>query len=438
MKKKYLILIVIISFFNCSKEDLSTQKVTVNSITPINTFIGDTLTLTGQNLASLNKVTLINKEINTSYNYKIVRKFISKTATEIKFIVPELYHEKVTITITDDSPKLEIELFGFIPYAKQHNGSIYRHAVLRQLISDDVVYLESDTYHIERFKLTNNLTDYNSLPSKTANDASYYYTSENSGWIIARGTAYNSYNVYSFTGDINNRTLAYTILSKDIGKRISHMEFVSKDLAYIMNGEGEMFQVLNGQITSFSDLYPSLSNTPYMTNDYSDYAYKFQVLEDKSVIISPWYQNYILRFNDTTFDAIYFESSVSNYYEDSVSKPIFFGNTGAFYSNKKIFKSNDYGLTWKEYNVDVPMDKYDGIQFLGGSQFLLHDGSYANDPSIRHKYLSTDNGANWKLIYSSYGFIRGLKISDQYGVANTGPNGAYGLIKFRKFPNNFN
>lgn len=438
MKKKYLILIVIFSFFNCSKDDLDTQKVIVNSLTPINTFIGDTLTLTGQNLLTLKMITLFNKEINTNYNFNKVTHFISKTATEIKFIVPELYHENVTVTTTGDNPEIEIQLFGFIPYSKQHNSSIFRKAEVRQLVSDDLVILESETYFLERFKLTNNLTDYNPLPLRNANDSFFYYTSEHSGWIVARGIKYKSYDVYSFTDDINNRKFEYRILGEDInGERIAYMEFVSPDLAYMMNGIGEMYQILNGQIISFYDIYPELNNSPYMSDNYSKYAVSFQVLEDNSILISPWYQNYILRFSDANVTTINFESIVSNSYENSVSEPTFFGNTGAFYSNNKIFKSTDYGLTWNDHPIDVTMGMYDGIQFLGGSQFLFHDGSYSNDPSIRHKYISTDNGVSWKLIFSSYDFIRDLEISDQYGIANSGPFGSYGLVKFRKFPIGF-
>lgn len=434
MKKNYLILIVLVSFINCSKEDSSTPKATVNTITPINTFIGDTLTLVGQNFTNLNRISLVNEETNAEKNSQIVTNFISKTETEIKFIVPELYHQNVTVYTTGDNPGIEINLFGFIPYSYPNNGSIYRNAEVRQLLNDDIVFLESDTYFIERFKLTNNLTDYNPLPLRKENDYSYYYTSEDSGWILAQGVDVR-YNVYSFIDNINNRNLEYSILNEDInGERISQIEYVSNNLAYIMNGRGEMFQVLNGQITSFYDLYPGLNNTPYMSNDYRTYTSTFQVLEDNSIIISPWYQNYILRFSDTNFNVIYFESNPTHYYENNISEPMFFGNIGAFYSNKKIFKSNDYGITWNEYDVDITMDEYDGIQFLGGSQFLFHDGSYRNDASKRHKYISTDNGATWKLIFSSYDLVRDLEISDQYGIANSRQ---YGLFKFRKFPNGF-
>lgn len=430
MKNKYFILIVLISFFSCSKEESST-KATVNTITPINTFIGDTLTLVGHNLTNLTRISLVNEEIDAA---QLVTKFVSKTDTEIKFIVPELYHENVTVYTTADNPGIEIELFGFIPYSYPNNGSIYRHAEVRQLLSNDIAFLESETFYTERFKLTNNLTDYNPLPSRKERDYSYNYTSEDSGWILTRGDTVN-YSVYSFTNNIHNRSFEYNISDEDINyESISHIEYVSDNLFYIMTQKGEMYQVLNGKATNFYDIYPGLNNTPYMSDDYKTYTYSFQVLEDNSIIISPWHQNYIIRFTDTSFDVLYFEGMPSTLHESGLSKPIFFGNTGAFYSNQKIFKTNDYGLTWKEYNVDFPMEKYDGIQFLGGSQFILHDGSYRNDFAKRHKYISNDNGASWKLIFISHNVVRDLEISDQYGTAHSDQ---HGLFKFRKFPNGF-
>ena len=432
MKMKYLILIVLVSLFSCSKDDTSSTKASVNKITPANTFIGDTVTLTGTNLNNLTRISLVNEEpAEKSSQVLNDNDFLSKTDTEIKFIVPEMYHENVTVYTTTDSPGIQINLYGFIPYSYINNGSIYRYAEVKQLLSDDIALLESNQFFIERFKMTNNLTDYNPLPSRNTNDHNYYYTSEDSGYILAEG-ANVWYNIYSFEDHINNRSLEYGITYEDLnGKEISHIEYVSNSSAYVMNRIGEMFRVSDGQITSFSDLYPALENTPYMTDDYMKYTYSFQVLEDNSIIISPWYQNYILRFNATDVEVIYFDDSPSQSHEHGRNEPVFFGNTGAFYSNQKIFKSNDYGLTWNEYDVDVTMDEYDGIQYLGGSQFSLHDGSYRNDSSIRPKYLSTDNGATWKLIYNSYDAIRDLKMSDHYGLATSEQ---HGLFKFIKFP----
>lgn len=437
MKHSYLLLLLFIIFYNCSEDD-SFPSSTVYSVTPNKTFIGDTLTLVGQNLTTITTISLRNEAVNKG---QPVTNFISKTDTEIKFIVPELYHQNVTVYANAPvNPGIEIELFGFIPYSKPNTDLTYRDARIQQLLNDDVVFYRT-AYNNGRFKLVNNFTDKITLPSKDENlfgytDYSYHYTSEYSGWIVASGDNYYDYDIYSFTNDINNRSFEYSISYEELnGESIHQIEFLNNNLAYIMNREGEMFQILNGQLTNFIDLYPNLINTPYVLREYSAYVDSFQVLEDNSIIIYVPRQKYIFRFSENNVNLTYFESNVFTTYENGFSEPVFFSNVGGFYSNQKIYKSYDYGLTWSSHSIEVAMDSEDGIQFIGGSHFLLHDGAGPNDPTKRRKYISTDNGMTWKLIYNSFDRIPNVMISNKYGIVHSSYSSR--LYKFRKFPDEF-
>ena len=172
MKHSYLLLLLFIIFYNCSEDD-SFPSSTVYSVTPNKTFIGDTLTLVGQNLTTITAISLRNEAVNKG---QPVTNFISKTDTEIKFIVPELYHQNVTVYANAPvNPGIEIELFGFIPYSKPNTDLTYRDARIQQLLNDDVVFYRT-AYNNGRFKLVNNFTDKITLPSKDENLFGYTTT----------------------------------------------------------------------------------------------------------------------------------------------------------------------------------------------------------------------------------------------------------------------
>lgn len=106
MKRFYLIFAITFLIFNCSKKDSENVSALADSIYSTQTFIGDTLSLTGQNLSRLSKIVISNDDVDLSSQ---VNSFISQTDNEIKFMVPELYHENVTIYTTSDNPGLEVE-----------------------------------------------------------------------------------------------------------------------------------------------------------------------------------------------------------------------------------------------------------------------------------------------------------------------------------------
>ena len=422
MKRFYLIFAILFLFFNCSKNDSEDVLALVESIYPTQTFIGDTLTLTGQNLLRLSKITMRNEDVDLANQ---VNSFISQSDTEIKFIVPELYHENVTVYTTSDNPGLEIELFGFIPYSYPNNGTEYRHAQINQIFNDDIAFFEKEVYGDERFKLTNSYTTKSSLPLRDEEDIEIYYATEDSGWILAASAGYNNSAIYSFENNINNRNLEYNISGEDILlDRIKQIEFLSNNSAYIMYRDGIMFRVTDGEVTSFSDLYPDLSNTPYLSNEYMENTFSFEVIEDGTIVISPGNQNYILRINDTNVNAIYFDTTVRDLR--------FYDNEGSLYSNQKIYKTVDYGITWTEFENRFALGESDGIQYLGGSQYLIYQNDSFNfDYKI---YISLDNCNSWELIYS-WSIPMGLiELYENYGFGWRSNNG---LLKFRKFPNGF-
>ena len=344
---RLLTLLCITCLLNCS-EDNNQQNPIVNSLSSTNTYIGDTLTVTGTNLNQIGNIRLYNEDIDEIFSDQA--NIISETETEIKFIVPELFHEKVTLYL-GSSDRIDLELYGYIPYKFEFNGTVFRNAEVKQILNDNIAYCYHDNWN-QRFKLSNNFTNLENLPSGNSDDEKYYYLNENTGYILT--SDFFNFQVYSFNDNINNRSIEYSIskaeLNNGTNSYLRDVKFVSNNLAYIMNKDGEMFQILDGIATPFQDLYPELNSTPYMSQEYMDFTTNFKVLEDNSIIITPWYQNYIFNIKNGEANTITFNGSTSSYdsITNNISEPTFINNLGGFYSKTehKIYKSNDYGQTW--------------------------------------------------------------------------------------------
>ena len=420
--KYFLKLSIIACVLSCSKDN-NQQNPVVNSLSSTNSFIGDTLTLTGTNLNQIGKINLYNEDINEVFSEQAT--MISKTDTEIKFIVPELRHEKATIYFGSNIDPIDIELYGYIPYSFRFNGTVYRNLGPIQILDDNIAYCYHNNLD-QRYKLSNNFTDLEELPNSDLNPTTYYYGSENSGWY--KEYNFGEYNVYSFEDNINNSTFEYSIDSDDINQEsIRFIKYLSNELAYVMNSEGELFKVDNGTVTPFSSIYPELNNTPYMTDSYSDNAYHFELLDDNSMLIAPIDQNYIIRIGSEGVNVLYSDDVINNVN--------FLNNEGCFYSNQKMYRSNDYGQTWTTYDLNLNMTEYDNIFHVGGSQLLFFDNNGHMPNSIKSSvYLSMDNGQNWKRIIETYDQPNYPMMHDNYGLASMG---SYGLAKFRKFPDDF-
>ena len=208
-----------------------------------------------------------------------------------------------------------------------------------------------------------------------------------------------------------------------------------------MNENGEMFQILDGVVTSFNDVYPLLNNTFYMSQEYKDSVIGFRVLQDKSIYIRSLRQDYILKIKNGELNMINFSSNTSYYdsFSSSFVEPTFFNNEGGFYSKSehKIYKSKDYGQTWTAYDVNSANDENIVIEYLGENQFILH--SYLINPKnidLKSKYISTDNGNSWRRIFHSSreGYGGNVSMHNEYGLTSSS---TYGLVKFRRFPSDF-
>jgi hypothetical protein len=436
---RLLTLLCITCLLNCS-EDNNQQNPIVNSLSSTNTYIGDTLTVTGTNLNQIGNISLYNEDIDEIFSDQA--NIISKTETEIKFIVPELFHEKVTVYFGSNIDPIDLELYGYIPYKFEFNGTIFRNAEVTQILNDNIVFCYHDNWN-QRFKLTDNYGNLETLPSGNSNSESYYYITENTGYILT--SDFFNFQIYSFNGDINNRNFEYNISKADLNtstnSNLRDIKFISDNLAYVMNDDGEMFQVLNGAVTSFQNLYPGLSSTPYMSQEYMDFTSDFQVLEDSSILITPWAQNYILRVGNGEVNVLTFSANLTNgnNYSNTRTKPTFINSQGGFYlkGEHKIYKSNDYGQTWTANDINFPNDDNIVIEYLGGNQFILH--RYLINPSnigLKSKYISTDNGNSWRRIFysSREGYGGKIDMYDEYGMTGSS---TYGLVKFRKFPDDF-
>ncbi|MCF7561171.1 hypothetical protein L3X39_11030 [Sabulilitoribacter multivorans] len=424
---KLFSLVLITCLCSCSQD--GNEPKPIFKLSSTNTFIGDTLTVSGKNLDQIVNIRIFNEDIDPVYSD--LANLISKTNTEIKFIVPEMYNEKATIYFGSNLESIDIELFGYIPFSYQNNGTIIRNAQIDQILDDDIAYCYHRNWS-QRFKLYDYYSKLEGLPPlNRANNSLYYYVEENIGYhLVSNGTRFQ---VFSFNDKIGTRNLEFNMSYEDLNQPlfVRKMEFVTNNLAYIMTNNYEIFQVIDGVVMAFNDLYPQLNNIPYSS---------FKVMNDDSIILFSNEQNYIIKLKNGEVNQINFAENAGHYdnFINVYIHPTFFNNEGGFYSKTehKIYKSVDYGQTWSAYDVNFAYDENMFIQYLGGNQFILHRYLISpNNIDLKSKYISTDNGKSWRRIFHSSSDYGGyIRMHDEYGFSGTL---SYGLVKFRRFPNGF-
>ncbi|MDP2541125.1 hypothetical protein CSC81_01225 [Tenacibaculum discolor] len=194
MKKQvFLILLSLVSFiFSCSQNETEIKVPSVLSYTPETGYIGDTITIYGENFPSSIKVTLLDIEA----------KLVQKSATEIKAIV----HEKVQkgenpikLTYNKEAP-IEIGYFN--------------------AIIDDYEYLIYDNRNAKLFKTGNNTGTINfisQLPIKNPLQNSMYGFVKRDDFIYLIDFSNNpehsllAYNLNTQTSNLTPLTLPSTI-----------------------------------------------------------------------------------------------------------------------------------------------------------------------------------------------------------------------------------
>lgn len=441
MKIQHISIIILVSLFfiNCSKED-SKPKAVIDSISSNQTFIGDTLTLMGQNLDEVGNLYLITPSVDIPNDQPTI---ISRDNTEIQFVIPELYHEEVTLYISGYDSPIDLELKGFIPFSRRFSiEGPYREGTglmkLGQIVNDDLSFFIPEDSGL--LKATNRLDDQQMISifdDKKVVDCHFF--NEERGWVVTvTGSWFYTYNFYFTEDGGDSISLEYSINEADVeinnnNSSIRSVHFINENLGYVYTNHGQIIRFNNGVFENMANIYSEVEYT-------NDFAYGEPEITDNGIV-------YLHKSGNMTLTRIE-NNSVSVYQipsEGILREMKFFDNNLGFYHtyDNKVFKTIDGGVTWNELDINNTFTDDNRVyqsyrySFIEENQIIRNrEYNYSNAVTFRYEYhISYDQGLTWNICLAPYEFenINITNLNDSFGLAVSNGNSRY--FKFIKFPN---
>jgi len=443
MKIKHTCIIILVSLFfiNCSKED-SKPNAIVDSISSTQTFIGDTLTLMGQNLDEISNLYLSNGSVDVPSNQPTI---ISRTNTEIQFVMPELYHEEVTLYFNGGDSSIDLELKGFIPFSRRNfMEGPYREGFglmkLGQVVNDDLSFFIPEDSGL--LKATNRLDEQEMISSfnnKKVVDCHFF--NEERGWIVtvlSTVSGFYTYNFYFTEDGGDSISLEHSINGDDVeinaNGGIRSVHFINENLGYIYTGN-QIIRFSNGVFENMANIYSEVEydyyssyREPEITNNGIVYLYKAGSINNMT----------ITRIENNI---------VSQITTDGIIQKVKFldNNLGYYYTwDNKVFKTIDSGVTWNELNITNNITTDDNriyqsyrYSFIEENQIIRYRAyNYSNHVTWRYEYhISSDQGLTWNTCLALpyiYENVYLTNINDGFGLA-VGDGNSSRYFKFIKF-----
>lgn len=425
--KKASILILLVLIFSCAKDD-SPAPIVVDSITPANTFISDTLTLVGQNLSRITRIAAYNDNRDFGIMGTQVSTFISQTDTELKFVMPESYHEDVTFYINGD-PVGDVNLFGYIPYSSSSSfdNPIPEINRVLQIVNSDLVFMRQLGGGL--LKVTDKLNTFEGLPFiANMSIVGCHFFNATTGYIYAVNES--ELRVYYTQDGGTTFSLEHSINQDALGNGSLDLsiDYFTENLGYFIKPGGSLFRINENGIENIHNVYPELSTLPNNDGRYEG----FKLLDDGSLLLynngyQTGEQTLFIRIDGTGVTLI---PTPDN---DIIREIKFFDNIGYYTTSGKIVESTDYGQTWNDIYTHEPQSNFDYwiFKILGPNRFLKTQ--YYQGLSCCHAQyqISNDNAQTWSNCYfNKYENVGFLKLDHGIGLAD----GHYRYFKFIDFP----
>lgn len=435
MKINYSLLILTILFLNCSKDDVE-ETTTIESISSKNTFIGDTLTISGQNINLINSISIEQYRKDNSF-HKI--SIVSRTKNELKFVIPEIYDKSIRIHTGLNNLTFDLEVHGYIPFSRRtyEDDNPFRYLKITQLVDDEVAFfIPESPYFIPIVGGLIRFTDNFEKPEvltffKNMEVVDCHFFTKDKGWIVVFTTLgyVENYNFYYTEDGGKTVTLKNSVpINKFKNNQISSVAYVDENLGYISTYGFGYYRIKGIEIENIQTVYPELT-TKF---NYAEGEFGNLEILDNGVILIYNSSDYVNNKNIIRIE----NNTITNFETENGAQDItFFKSKGFYHTNNKIFESNDYGLSWNQTTTSSDWSSNSEFQFLkiiDTNQFLRRRYYQTNTMNYAKYEVSFDGGKTWKKCFDlPYENVRFLDFNENYGLTI----GDRRYFKFRKYPN---
>jgi hypothetical protein len=342
----------------------------INSISPLQVKIGDTIKISGTNLTRLHNTLYFLYEDSIYSKDTIKVSFITRDDNEITLKIPEVYHENIILVIPKTN-NFKLEIVGMIPTISKFNY-IEQIQVLDEntafLLSQFKIYKSKDGF----YKWDNQIE----LANKVI--TSFFFLNENVGWVAVWEETGN--NIYLTVDGGNSFTFKYHI-NNFSNNSIRKIRFVSPNRGLFKDNSGNIFIANNDSFENIYDYYPNLSALPFGKTDLWD----FTIINENLIFLDPNDKPYLIKINN--------QNITYSEFDFSSQAPFFFENIGYVQVNSDIYKTLDFGDSWSK--IKTFEDHYPDIHFFNGLIGCAIVQSYPDE-----FYLTEDGGMTWRKYFT--------------------------------------
>lgn len=350
-----------------SEEPISEYN--INSISPLQVKIGDTIKISGTNLTRLDSIYFLYEDRIYSKD-TINVSLITRDENEITLKMPEVYHENMLLVIPKTN-NFKLEIVGIIPTISKFN-----------YISQIQVLDENTAFLLSQFKIYKSKDGFykwdNQIELANKVITSFFFLNENVGWVAVWEETGN--NIYLTVDGGNSFTLKYQI--KNVrNNEIRKIRFVSPNKGIFKVSSGNIFIANNDSFENIYDYYPNLSALPFGKIDLWD----FTIINENLIFLAPNDKPNLIKINN--------QNITYSEFDLWPLAPFFFENIGYVQINSDIYKTLDLGDSWSK--IKTFEDHYPNIHFFNdliGFAFV----NYSPDEI----YLTKDGGITWRKYFT--------------------------------------
>ena len=367
--KRLILLCLIVFIFSCSKDDENSNETIITEIYPVNkkVRIGDTIILKGRNLDKIDGCKF-NTRSPLTYSFPYYT-----SNTEIRFVVPKLYDEKIKLNfspVSSNIQEISFDLIGLFEFPSNEFSKV-------EMIDENLMYCISNDYY-KIYKSTDGgyskVFKYNF--NESINDINFI--NENQGWIVTRKKLF-------YTNDGGNSfNEIFSLENSNPFQNFTAIHFNSQNEGYLLTAEGQIYETTdNLNFVLVYDDYPF------------DGGSSFTKLKVKN--------NTVIAYREFTNELEIIKKQNNFYSHSSLNVPtirdIYLIDDNVFYLiglnnlfQEKLFFSNDM-ITWEEADVNIELSNvyfFNKVVGLGISTSESVQGNY-----YYRVYETFNGGQTW-------------------------------------------
>lgn len=364
--KRLILLCLIVFIFSCSKDDENSNETIITEIYPVNkkVRIGDTIILKGRNLDKIDGCKF-NTRSPLTYSFPYYT-----SNTEIRFVVPKLYDEKIKLNfspVSSNIQEISFDLIGLFEFPSNEFSKV-------EMIDENLMYCISNDYY-KLYKSTDGgyskVFKYNF--NESINDINFI--NENQGWIVTRKKLF-------YTNDGGNSfNEIFSLENSNPFQDFTAIHFNSQNEGYLLTAEGQ--------------IYETTDNLNFVLV-YDDYPFDggswFTKLKVKN--------NTVIAYREFTNELEIIKKQNNFYSHSAINVPtirdIHLIDDNVFYLiglnnllQEKLFFSNDM-ITWEEVDANIVLSK---VYFFNKDVGLgISTSESAPGPNYYYRVYETFNG----------------------------------------------